>query len=113
MFKLITMQSVAAIAIAGFLAGTTVLLTSVAPPANAMPQTSLINDLLAKADRLTPAKTVAACSERSWPNYDQRCLRRSAGDDRQVRVIHLKRVDCRHAAINTTLYLLRSRDRSP
>jgi hypothetical protein len=90
MFKIITMQSTAAVVAAAFLAGTTVLLTSVAPAAHAMPRTDGRKDLLAKADTLLPAITVAACSERSWPNYDQSCLRRSSGETRQVRVINLE-----------------------
>jgi hypothetical protein len=90
MFKIITMQSVAAVAIAAVLAGTGVFLTSVAPPANAMPQFGLGNETLAKAVQLAPPVSVAACSARSWPNYDQGCLRRSVGELRQVRVINLE-----------------------
>ena len=90
MFKIITMQSVAAVAFAAVLAGTAVLLTSVAPPANAMPQPGLSNEPFAKAAQLALAVTVAACSARSWPNYDQGCLRSSTGDLRQVRVINLE-----------------------
>ena len=41
MFKIITTQSTAAVAAAAFLAGTIVLLTSVAPPANATAATRL------------------------------------------------------------------------
>ena len=90
MFKIITMQSAAAVAAAAFLAGTTVILTSVAPPANAMPQIALMNDALAKPAQVSPAITLAACSSRGWPYYDQNCLRRSAGDVRQVRMINLE-----------------------
>src|SRR5438105_4785130 len=92
MFRIISMQSVAAVAAAAFLAGTAVLLTSVAPPASAMTPAEAggINELLAKTDQLAAAITVAACSTRSWPNYDQSCLRRSAGDVRQVRMINLE-----------------------
>ena len=79
MFKIITMQSVAAVAFAAVLAGTAVLLTSVAPPANAMAQPGLSNEPLARAVQPAPL-TVAACSARSWPNYDQSCLRSSTGD---------------------------------
>jgi len=91
MFKI--MQSAAAVAVAAVLAGTAVLLTSVAPPANAMPQPGLSNEPLAKAAvQLAPPVSVAACSARSWPNYDQSCLRSSTGDLRQVRVINLRRL---------------------
>ena len=87
MFKIITMQSVAAVAFAAVLAGTAVLLTSIAPPANAMTQLGPSNEPFAKAAP-TLAVTVAECSARSWPNYDQGCLRSS--DRRRVRVINLE-----------------------
>lgn len=90
MFKTITMQSVTAVAIAAVLAGTAVLLTSVAPPANAMPKPGLSNEPLARAAQPAPRVTAAACSARSWPNYDQSCLRSSTGELRQVRVINLE-----------------------
>jgi hypothetical protein len=90
MFEIITMQSVAAVAIAVVLAGTAVLLTSVSPPANALPQPGISNEPLFVAVQPAPTVTVAACSARSWPNYDQSCLRRSTGDFRQVRVINLE-----------------------
>jgi hypothetical protein len=89
MFKIITMQFVAA-AVAAVLAGTTVLLTSVAPPARAMPHPDLSNEIIAKPVQLAPALTVTACSSRSWPYYDQACLRSSTGDLRKVRVINLE-----------------------
>lgn len=102
MFKITTIQTVAAVAAAALLAGTAVLavtavlLTSGAPPANAMPQPSLVkpslvNESLAKGVDLTRAATVPACSTRSWPNYEQGCLRWPAGDVRQVRVINLEK----------------------
>src|SRR5947209_459418 len=89
MFKTITLQLVAAVGIAAVLAGTAVLLTSVAPPANAMSQPGS-NEAFAKAAQLGPRVTAAACSARSWPNYDQSCLRRSTGDLRHVRMIDLE-----------------------
>jgi hypothetical protein len=89
MFKIITTQSVAAVAAAAILAGAAVLLTSVAPPANAMPQPGLGNPLDRAVQLAIPA-TVAACSARSWPNYDPGCLRSSTGELRYVRVINLE-----------------------
>jgi hypothetical protein len=89
MFKIITIQSVAAVASAAFLAGTIVLLTSVAPPANAM-QSPVMKNSPPSAEHSVPTLvTVVTCSAHSWPHYAQSCLRRSAGDTRQVRVIDL------------------------
>src|SRR3954470_22470415 len=89
MFKI--MHSVAGVAAAAVLAGTVVLFTSVAPPAKAMPQVGLSNGPLTKAAvQLAPPVSVAACSARSWPNYDQSCLRSSTGELRQARVINLE-----------------------
>ena len=90
MFKIVTMQSVAAVVIAAALAATAVLLTSVAPPANAMSQPGLSNEPLARVVQQALPLTAAACSARSWPNYDQSCLRRSTGEPRQVRLINLE-----------------------
>ncbi len=89
MFKFITTQSMAAVAAAAFLAGTIVLLTSVAPPANATADLVLMNATLPKVDPSVPTATAVTCSEHGWPHYAQSCLRRSAGDARQVRVINL------------------------
>ena len=89
MFKI--MQSAVAVIVAAVLAGTAVLFMSVAPPANAMPQPGLGNEPLTKAAvQLAPSISVAACSARSWPNYDQSCLRSSTGELRKVRVINLE-----------------------
>ena len=44
MFKIITIRSVATVAVAAFLAGTIVLLISVAPPANATPAILLLKN---------------------------------------------------------------------
>jgi hypothetical protein len=49
---------------------------------------------LAKGDRLPVFVGGAACSSRSWPNYDQACqfdFRRSVHDVRKVRVLVLER----------------------
>ena len=90
MFKIITIRSVATVAVAAFLAGTIVLLISVAPPANATPAILLLKDSFPNVVHSVPTPTVVTCSEHSWPNYAQSCLRRSAGDTRQVRVVDLK-----------------------
>jgi hypothetical protein len=84
MLKIITVKSVATVAVATYLAGTIVLLISVAPRANATPA---INDgPFPLADQVAP---VINCAQHSWPHYAQSCLRRPAGDTRQVRVIDL------------------------
>ena len=46
-----------------------------APPAKAQPQvlSADFEHALAKGDRLRPLVKGAACSARSWPNYDQSC----------------------------------------
>ena len=46
-----------------------------APPAKAQPQvlSADVEHALAKGDRLRPLVKGAACSARSWPNYDQSC----------------------------------------
>jgi len=94
MFKFITSQSLltqsmAALA-AAFLAGMTVFFSSVAPPAYAMSRAGgLVSEPVAMAEHLALVIPEAPCSDRSWPDYDQGCLRRSSGDLRQVRVINL------------------------
>jgi hypothetical protein len=90
MFKIITMYSVAAVAVAAVVAGTAVLLTAVAPPANAMAQPGFGNEPLAEAAVQLAPVSAPACSGRSWPNYDQSCLRHSTSELRQVRVINLE-----------------------
>ena len=66
-----------------------------APPAKAQPQVSAdAEHALAKGDRLRALVKGAACSARSWPNYDQTCqfdLRTSADHVRPVRVLDLER----------------------
>ena len=69
---------------------------SVAPQAKASPQVTgaVVEHVLAKGDRLRPLVKGAACSARSWPNYDQTCqfdLRTSADHVRPVRVLDLER----------------------
>ena len=93
MLKLITMNTVAAVATIA--AGTAIFMT-VAPQAKATPQvtSTVVEHVLAKGDRLRRLVKGAACSARSWPNYDQICqfdLRTSADHVRPVRVLDLER----------------------
>jgi hypothetical protein len=79
--RLITTQSVAA---AATIAAGMAIFMSVAPQAKALPQvtSALVEHVLFKGDRLRPLMKGAACSARSWPNYDQTCqfdLRTSSG----------------------------------
>ena len=93
MFKTITANSITAVAAAALAAGLAVCL-NVAPEAKAESQvTSALEQPLAKGDRLTPRVMGAACSSRSWPNYDPGCqfdLRRPADEIRSVRTIALR-----------------------
>jgi hypothetical protein len=70
------------------------IFASSAPPAKAAPLTGIVVDQpLAKADRLPVRTKGAACSSRSWPYYDQDCqfdLRNPANDARTIRVIALR-----------------------
>lgn len=76
-------------------AGMAIFMT-VAPEAKAAPQvtSAVVEHVLAKGDRLRPLVKGAACSARSWPNYEQTCqfdLRTSADHVRPVRVLDLER----------------------
>jgi hypothetical protein len=69
---------------AATIAGGMAIFMSVAPQAKASPQVTsgVVEHLSAKGDRLRPLVKGAACSARSWPNYDQTCqfdLRTSSG----------------------------------
>ena len=95
MLKLITTKSVTVAAAATIAVGMAIFLI-VAPPAKAPPQVTSadVEHALAKGDRLRPLVKGAACSARSWPNYDQTCqfdLRTSADHVRPVRVLDLER----------------------
>jgi hypothetical protein len=95
MLKFITMKSVMGTAAATIAAGMAIFM-SVAPQAKASPQvtSAVVEHFLAKGDRLRPLVKGAACSARSWPNYDQTCqfdLRTSADHVRPVRVLDLER----------------------
>ena len=81
----------AAVLAAAVIAGLPPVSSVFAPEAKAE---TLSDPRLAKADRLAAFIGGAACSSRSWPNYDQACqfdLRRSADDIRKVRVLALER----------------------
>jgi hypothetical protein len=100
MLKLITTKWVTVAAAAAIAAGMAIftgmaIFMSVASQA-APPQvtSSVVEHVLAKGDRLRPLVKGAACSARSWPNYDQTCqfdLRTSADHVRPVRVLDLER----------------------
>jgi len=99
MLKSVTAQSIATVAAAALVASLTVLLAPIAPAAKADPQANpspvsagLKGDRLKAAD-LPDRGTGAACSSRSWPNYDRNCqfdLRGPIGEGRTVRVIALR-----------------------
>jgi len=97
MLKLITTKSVtiAAAATIAITAGAAIFMT-VAPQAKAPPQvtSAVVEHVLTKGDRLRPLVKGAACSGRSWPNYEQICqfdLRTAADQVRPVRVLDLER----------------------
>ena len=82
MLKLITTKS-ATVAAAAMIAVGMAIFFILAPPAKAQPQvvSADVEHALAKGDRLRPLVKGAACSPRSWPNYEQICqfdLRTSA-----------------------------------
>jgi len=94
MFRFFTAPTVTAVAVAAFVAGLAVFLTSGAPEAKAE---SLVKPALHQASpkngHLRAFVTEAACSSRGWPHYEQRCLfdlRRPANKARAARVIALR-----------------------
>jgi len=90
MFRVFSIQSMAAVAAAALLGGFAAVLTPIAPAAMAQPAPGVH----AKGDRLPRLVTGSACSTQSWPDFDQKCrfdLRRSADDVRAVRVVSLSR----------------------
>ena len=99
--KLITTKTVTVAAAATIAAGIAFFMTlaifmTVAPQAKAPPQatSAVVEHVLAKGDRLRPLVKGAACSTRSWPNYEQTCqfdMRTSADHVRPVRVLDLER----------------------
>jgi hypothetical protein len=74
MLKFITIKSVT-VAAAAIVAVGMATFFILAPPAKAQPQvlSADVEHALAKGDRLRPLVKGAACSARSWPNYDQSC----------------------------------------
>jgi hypothetical protein len=94
MFKFITMKSVA-VAAAAIIAAAMAIFVILAPPAKEQPEVVRADvNALAKGDHLHPLVKGAACSARSWPNYNQSCqfdLRTSADQVRPVRVLDLER----------------------
>jgi hypothetical protein len=98
MLELTTTKSVTFAAAATIVASMAIFMTValVAPQAKALPQvtSAVVEHVLAKGDRLRPLVKGAACSARSWPNYEQTCqfdLRTSADHVRPVRVLDLER----------------------
>jgi hypothetical protein len=94
MLKFMEAKSVTAAAAAIIAVGTAIFFIR-APPAKAQPQVSAdVEHALAKGDHLRTLVKGAACSARSWPNYDRICqfdLRTSAGYVQPVRVLDLQR----------------------
>jgi hypothetical protein len=96
MLRFINTKSVA-VAAAAIIAVGMAIFFILAPPAEAQPQvvSADVEHALAKGDRLRALVKGAACSARSWPNYDQICqfdLRTSADHVRPVRVVDLERI---------------------
>jgi hypothetical protein len=95
MFKVLSVQSISALAAAALVGCAAAFLAPVAPQARAEIQTKAAQDSIhVKADRLPRLVTGRACSSASWPNYDQACqfdLRRSADDIRVVRIVNMGR----------------------
>ena len=93
MSKAIAAISITAVATATLIASVAVFLTSVVPEASATQVVGSPEQFLVKSDRLPNRVTGAACSSRSWPNYDRNCLfdLRQPNDQRTVRVIILRR----------------------
>ena len=98
MLRFINTKSVA-VAAAAIIAVGMAIFFILAPPAEAQAQPQVVSadveHALAKGDRLRALVKGAACSARSWPNYDQICqfdLRTSADHVRPVRVVDLERI---------------------
>jgi hypothetical protein len=99
MSKTITLPFIVAFSAASVIASVLVLLTSVAPPASAEPEPSVVQaSARISPGALAPQAQVAAftgrpCSVRSWPNYDQGCqfdLRATGEGVRTVRIVDLE-----------------------
>lgn len=90
MLQSVTAQSITAVTAAAVVAGLVAFASPAVPEAKAEPQIerSIQRQPHAKANRLPQVVTGAACSSRSWPNYDQNCqfdLRRPANKAQTVR----------------------------
>jgi hypothetical protein len=95
MFKLISTNSIAAVALAAVAASLMVGIATPLPEAQAAPVLAQPQAALsAKGDRLPQLLTGAACSARGWPHYEQSCqfdLRQPADAlARTVRVIAMR-----------------------
>ena len=95
MLKFITTKSVT-VAAAAIIAVGMAIFFILAPPAKAQPQVAapMSNTSWPRATAFVALVKGAACSARSWPNYDQICqfdLRTSADHVRPVRVLDLER----------------------
>jgi len=102
MFKVLSAQSISAVAAAALVGCLAAFLTPVAPPARAESQSdaTALTRVHVKADRLPRLVLGRACSSASWPNYDQACqfdLRRSADDVRVVRIVNMEKPTVRLA----------------
>jgi hypothetical protein len=95
MFKVLSVQSISAIAAATLAACVGALLTPLSPQEGAKTISKSTSDAIhVKGDRLPRLVTGRACSSASWPNYDLPCqfdLRRSADDVRVVRIVNMGR----------------------
>jgi len=95
MFKVLSIQSISALAAAALVGCAAAVFAPVAPQARAETETKAAQDgIHVKGDRLPRLITGRACSSASWPNYDQACqfdLRRSADDIRVVRIVNMER----------------------
>ena len=96
MFKVLSVQSISALAAAALVGCVAAFLMPVAPQARAesQGQATASDAIHVKRDRLPRLVTGRACSSASWPNYDQVCqfdLRRSADDVRVVRIVNMGR----------------------
>jgi hypothetical protein len=95
MFKVLSVQSISAIAAATLAGCVVALLTPLGPQPEAKTTNKATSEAIhVKGDRLPRLVTGRACSSASWPNYDLPCqfdLRRSADDVRVVRIVNMGR----------------------
>ena len=104
------LKSIISMAAAALIAGLMVFLTSVAPEVNAAEVKRALPQPFAMADRLPILVKGAACSQRSWPHYEQSCLfdkRVSADKVRKVRVINFDRREMQARAPTLEILALR------